>query len=137
MPEELNDEQLENLLYPPNPGSRGAIMPPDWSYIHRELRRKGMTLMLLWQEYKADHPEDGYQYSHFCEKYKRFAKGVDVSMHQMHSAGERAYVDWSGDGITITDPVTDKERQAEVFVGVLGASDYIYAEAARSQGCPP
>ncbi|HPV04892.1 MAG TPA: IS21 family transposase [Myxococcota bacterium] len=132
--EDIDDEQLETLLYPANPCGRGKIVPPDWSYIHRELRRKHMTLMLLWQEYKVAHPEDGYQYSHFCEKYQRFAKKADVSMRQVHVAGEKAFVDWSGDGITITDPVTGKERRAGVFVGVLGASDYTYVEAASSEG---
>jgi len=91
--EDIDDEQLETLLYPANPCGRGKIVPPDWSYIHRELRRKHVTLMLLWQEYKADHPEDGYQYSHFCESYKRFTKYLDVSMRQVHLAGEKAFVD--------------------------------------------
>jgi len=93
LPDGLDDGQLEARLYPPDPSARGALVTPDWSYIHRELRRKHVTLMLLWQEYKADHPEDGYQYSHFCESYKRFTKYLDVSMRQVHLAGEKAFVD--------------------------------------------
>jgi len=134
LPEGLDDGQLEARLYPPDPCPRRALVPPDWSYIHRELRRKHMTLMILWQEYKSNHPEDGYQYSHFCELYREFCARQDVSMRQIHLAGEKAFVDWSGDGLTITDPETGQESQVELFVGVLGASNYIYAEAAATQG---
>jgi len=134
LPDGLDDGELEGRLYPPDPCARGALVTPDWSYIHRELRRKHMTLMLLWQEYKADHPENGYQYSRFCDLYQEFCGRLDVSMRQVHLAGEKAFVDWSGDGITITDPVTGKESRAELFVGVLGASNYTYAEAAATQG---
>ena len=134
LPAGLDDGQLEARLYPADPSARGALVTPDWSYIHRELRRKHMTLMLLWQEYKADHPENGYQYSRFCDLYQEFCGRLDVSMRQVHLAGEKAFVDWSGDGITITDPVTGKESRAELFVGVLGASNYTYAEVTTTQG---
>lgn len=132
----LDDAMLEARLYPPPAPSQDGRCVPDWSYVHRELRRKGVTLMLLWQEYKEAHPDDGYQYSQFCELYQRFEKKVDVVMRQVHRAGEKAFVDWSGDGIPITDPATGEPWMAQLFVGVLGASNYTYAEAAPSQELP-
>ena len=87
--EDIDDEQLETLLYPSNPSGRGKIIPPDWSYIHRELRRKHMTLMLLWQEYKVAHPEDGYQYSHFCEKYQREVSALCEESGRIDAPGAR------------------------------------------------
>lgn len=133
LPPELDEAALEARLYPPDPPGPGVLVPPDWSYVHRELRRKGVTLMLLWQEYKAAHPEDGYQYSRFCDLYQDFEKKVDVVMRQVHRAGEKAFVDWSGDGPVITDPTTGEERRAELFLAVLGASNYTYAEVMPSQ----
>ena len=79
------------------------------------------------------HPDNGFQYSRFCERYQEFAKKLDVVMRQVHLAGEKTFVDWSGDGLTITDPETGEERQADLFVAVLGASNYTYAEVAESQ----
>jgi len=129
----LSDAKLEILLYPAPAPSQDGRRVPDWSYVHKELRRKGVTLMLLWEEYKGAYPDDGYQYSQYCELYQRFANKVDVVMRQVHRAGEKAFVDWSGDGITITDPANGEEWMADVFVGVLGASNYTYAEATPSQ----
>jgi transposase len=129
----LDDAALEARLYPREPPRPDGVPVPDWAYVHRELRRKGVTLMLLWQEYKEAHPNDGYQYSWYCERYQAFAKKLDVVMRQVHRAGEKAFVDWSGDGITITDPATGEERQAQLFVAVLGASNYTYAELAPTQ----
>jgi transposase len=129
----LDDMALEARLYPSLAPEPGGLTRPDLAYIHRELRRKGVTLMLLWQEYKLAHRDDGYGYSRFCGLYEDFAKKLDVVMRQVHRAGEKVFVDWSGDGITITDPQTGEERKAELFVAVLGASNYTYAEAAPSQ----
>ena len=101
--------------------------------MHLELRRKHVTLMLLWEEYRERHP-DGYGYTQFCEHYRRFAKRVDVAMRFSHKAGERMFVDFAGSTI----PLYDEARrhvvaQAEVFVSALGASSLIYAEATKSQ----
>jgi transposase len=131
--EGLDDAALEALLYPPPRPSRQARVEPDWGAIHRELRRKGVTLELLWQEYKAVHGEDGYQYSQFCEHYRRYRSQLDVVMRQQHPAGEKMFVDFSGDGIPIVDPVTGEVSKAELFVAVLGASNYTYAQVMRSQ----
>jgi transposase len=133
LPEDLDDGRLEALLYPPPAPSQEPRAVPDWSEVHKELRRKGVTLQLLWQEYKEAHPEDGYQYSQFCERYRRFNEQVDVVLRQPYRAGEKGLVDFSGDGIPIVDPRTGEVTQAELFIGVLGASNFTYAEAFESQ----
>lgn len=92
------------------------------SVLPEELRRKGVTLQLLWQEYKETHPDDGYQYSRFCELYKRFKGQLDVVLRQPYRAGEKGLVDFSGDGIPIVCPQTGEVTQAELFIAVLGAS---------------
>jgi transposase len=84
-----------------------------------------VTLDLLWQEYREAHPE-GYQYSAFCERYRAFAQALPVTLRQSHVPGERLFVDYSGQTVTVIDPTTGEERQAQVFVGVLGASSYTY-----------
>jgi transposase len=93
-----------------------------------------VTLQLLWQEYKQAHPDDGYQYTQFCEYYRRFRRQLDVVLRQDHRAGEKMFVDFSGDGIPITDPETGEVREAPLFVAVLGASSYTFAEALSSEG---
>jgi transposase len=133
LPEALDDVRLEALLYPPPAPSVQPRAVPDWDQIHRELRRKGVTLQLLWQEYKEAHPDDGYQYSQFCELYKRFKGQLDVVLRQPYRAGEKGLVDFSGDGIPIVDPRTGEVTQAELFIAVLGASNLTYAEAFESQ----
>ena len=133
LPDDLDDGALEALLYPPTPNSSRARFEPDWAAVHREMRRKHVTLMLLWQEYKRDHPEDGYQYSRFCDRYKRFRRKLDVVMRQDHRAGEKLFVDFSGDGIDIVDGHTGEVSEAPLFVAVLGASGYTFAVAVRSQ----
>ena len=137
LPEELTDENLEARLFATAPGRRGERHPlPDWTALHRELRRKGVTLFLLWQEYKAAHPDDGYQYSQFCQRYRQWAGTLDVCMRQEHKAGERLFVDWAGQTVAVTDPTTGAVRQAQIFVAALGASNYTYAEATWTQSLP-
>ena len=131
---EMDEVELEAKLYPGSPSSQGQQKaPPDFAYIHKERRRKGVTLQLLWQEYKQEHVEDGYQYSRFCEHYQRWRKKLDVVMRQTHRAGEKMFTDFSGDGIDIIDPKTGEVSQGELFLAVLGASGYTYAEAFESQ----
>ena len=96
------------------------------------MRHKGVTLSLLWQEYKATHPE-GLQYSRFCEQYWAWAAKLDVVMHQEHRVGERMLVDYAGQTVPVIDPETGELRQAQVFVAVLGASSYTFAEATWTQ----
>jgi len=136
LPEALDDAQLEELLFPAMPVTPGAERPvPDWLYIHTELRRKGVTLTLLWQEYKAQHPA-GYQYSQFCDRYRQWAKIIDPVMRQEHRAGEKLFVDYAGMTVPVYDRESSKTREAQVFVAVLGASSYAYAEATWTQSLP-
>jgi len=107
---------------------------PDWSVIHQELRPKTMTLQLLWEEYKERHPEGFYSYNHFCRQYKTWLKCQKPSMRQNHKAGEKLFVDYCGPTMNIVDPTTGECRPAQVFVAVMGASSYTYAEATYSQG---
>jgi transposase len=100
--------------------------------IHRELKKKGVTLQLLWLEYKERHP-DGYQYTRFWELYHQWAKHLEVSLRQEHRAGEKMFIDFAGTGIPVTDPSTGEITEAQIFVAVLGASNYTYAEALPSQ----
>ena len=133
---ELDDAALERKLYPPVatlPLLDGTI--PDWSEVHRELRRKGVTLALLWHEYKAAHPE-GFQYSWFCKQYRAWAGKLDVVMRQEHRAGEKLFVDYAGQTVEVVDRRTGEVRQAQIFVAVLGASNYTYAEATWTQQLP-
>jgi len=129
----LDDVALEALLYPPTPHSSEARFIPDWAVVHQEMRRKHVTLQLLWEEYKRDHPEEGYEYSQFCHLYREFRGKLDVVMRQQHVAGEKVFVDYSGDGIDIVDRGTGEIWEAQLFVAVLGASSYTYAVATESQ----
>ena len=107
-------------------------MVPDWSQLHQELKQPGVTLSLLWLEYRARHP-DGYGYSQFCERYRRWARALKPSMRQVHRAGEKLFVDFSGKRPSLVDATTGAVVVVELFVGVLGASGLIYAEATRRQ----
>lgn len=136
LPEGLDDTELERRLFRlPLVETTGRRAQPDWPRVHAELRRPGVTLFLLWQEYRADH-SDGYQYSQFCNRYRHFAGGVHPTMRQVHRAGEKAFVDFSGKRPEIVDPKTGEVRPVELFVGVLGASSRIYAEATWDQSLP-
>jgi len=133
---ELDDAALERLRFPPSPPilAKERVLPP-LEQIHRELSRKGVTLRLLWLEYKAIHPE-GYQYSQFCLLYHQWAQCLDVCLRQSYRAGEKLLVDYSGLTMTIIDPETGQESPAELFVAVLGASNYTFCRASMSQSLP-
>jgi transposase len=136
LPVDLDDDQLEQLLFPPTPSVSTRQIPcPDWSRVHTELRRKGVTLRLLWLEYREDYPQ-GYGYSQFCELYRGWAKRLKTTMRQVHKAGEKVFVDYAGQTVPLTDPDTGEVRSAQIFVAVQGASSYTYAEAQESQELP-
>lgn len=135
LPEDLDDVTLEARLYPGNPHGRPRRPEPDWAWVHTELRRKGVTLQLLWVEYKQAHP-DGYQYSRFCELYRKWRQKLDVVMRQDHRAGEKMFVDFAGPTVPYVEPATGDVRQAHVFVAVLGASSYTFARAYEAQDLP-
>ena len=133
LPEGMTEVALEAALFPPLPASKVRRPEPIWAAVHREVGRVGVTLDLLWQEYRECHP-DGYQYSGFCEHYRAFARALPVTLRQSHAPGERLFVDYSGQTVTIIDVDTGEERQAQIFVAVLGASSYTYVEATWTQG---
>jgi transposase len=136
LPENLTDADLERLLFAPLVSASHEARPlPDWKAIHEELRRKGVTLFLLWEEYKASYP-DGYEYSRFCELYRQWAGKLPVWMRQDHKAGEKLFVDYAGMTMPVTHPKTGEIRQAQVFVATMGASNYTYAEATWTQTLP-
>jgi len=129
LPEELTDLCLERQLFPPKPRIGEPPRPlPDWSSVQRRLGRKGMTLLLLWQEYRSSHP-DGYGYSRFAGLYRQWLGRTDVRMLQHHKAGEKLFVDWSGLKLGITDAKTGELKAHAVFVSALGLSQYIFAQA--------
>jgi transposase len=134
---ELSDEELEARVF----GEGRRAMPrvqlwaPDWAEVHREMRRPGVTLQLLWSEYRERNAE-GYRYSRFCELYGRYVKTLTPTMRQVHRAGEKVFVDFSGKKPSIVDRETGEMREVELFVGTLGASGYAYAEAVLSQDLP-
>ena len=135
VPESVDDAGLERRLFPAPPPSRAERPLPDWSEVHRELRRKSVTLALLWQEYKESHPE-GLQYSWFCDQYRAWAGKLDLVMRQDHRAGEKLFVDYAGQTVPVVDRENGEERQAQIFVAVLGASSYTFAEATWTQTLP-
>ncbi len=107
----------------------GATSPGDCAAIHRDLKsRKNLTLQLLWEEYKQANPL-GYAYNWYCVLYRAWQHRLDVVMRQEHRAGEKTFVDHAGQTVPVTDPKTGRVRQAAVFVALLGASSYTYAEA--------
>jgi len=136
LPDDLDDTALEGRLFV-QPASASATdrVVPDWNHLHQELKRAGVTLALLWHEYRAVHPH-GYGYSQFCERYRQWLRKLKPSMRQVHRAGEKAFVDFSGARPHLVDPTTGEDLVVELFVGVLGASGLIYAEATRSQDLP-
>jgi len=135
LPRGLDEAAVERLLFPPAPVSGSKRPLPDWGEIHTELRRKGVTLELLWEEYKSVYPE-GYQYSRFCELYRGWRGFLQLWMRQDHKAGEKLFVDYAGQTVDVVNPKTGEVSDAQVFVAVLGASSYTFAEASWSQGLP-
>ncbi|MCL4469340.1 MAG: IS21 family transposase [Deltaproteobacteria bacterium] len=132
--EGMGEAELEKLLFPLQPSicTQPGILP-DWSDVYEELKNKNVTKALLWEEYKERTPQ-GYQYSQFCELYREWLGKLSIVMRQDHKAGEKLFVDYCGATIPVTDPNTGEVKEAQIFVAVLGASNYTYTEAAYSQG---
>lgn len=136
LPKEMNDSTLEALLFTRPVVATSKERPePDWQQVHRELKRKGVTLQLIWQEYMASHV-NAYSYSRFCERFGLYVKRLEPSMRQRHHAGEKCFVDYAGMTLAINDRLTGEVWQAQIFVAVLGASNYTYIEASKSQQLP-
>ncbi len=135
LPTELDEAGLEALMYrKPVPPDRYA--KPDYALIHQELKRKGVTLQLLWEEYEKAHGQSAYRYSQFCLHYHEYRGRLARSMRQVHRAGEKVFIDYSGDTVAVIDPKSGEILTAEIFVATLGASKYAYAEATWTQGLP-
>jgi len=132
LPDDLDDAALDARLFDSASGPPSPRAPLDCAWLHRELRRKHVTLQLLHLEYLESNP-GGYRYSQFCEHYRRFRQKLHPTMRQVHLAGEKVFVDFSGDGPEVVDRTTGEVRKVELFVGTLGASSYTYAEAVESQ----
>jgi len=132
LPEGITDAELEARLY----RARGAAVAdprePDWASVQKKLSEKHVTLRLAWQEYLDVHA-GGYGYSWFCERYRAWQERIDVVMRQEHKAGEKLFVDWAGDKLPYIDAESGKERQACLFLAVLGASSYTYAEVFENE----
>jgi len=136
LPDTLTDAQLEPLLFPaPRKPADTKRARPDWSQVHTQLARKGVTLQLLWEEYRRVHP-GGYGYSHFCQLYAAWKKQAKPVMLQPHTAGDKLFVDYAGLTLALTDPKTGEVTQAQIFVAALGASNYTFAEATLTQSLP-
>ena len=133
LPEGMSETELQNRLYPTTPVPPSKERPqPDWEYVHREMTRKHVTLELLWQEFKAQNPR-GFQYSAFCDAYRKWVGKLSVSMRQTHTPGEKTFVDYAGTTIGVINPETGEMRKAQIFIAVLGASNFTYCEATWSQ----
>jgi len=136
LPEELDDDRLYELLFPRAEKTENQTIPqPDWNEVHAELSKKGVTLKLLWMEYLDANPS-GYGYSQFCDLYRKWSKKLNPTMRLNHKAGEKLFVDYAGQTMPVVDPETGEIREAEIFVAVLGASSYTYAEAQWNQDLP-
>jgi transposase len=133
--EKLDDASLEERLYGRGAAPGDDRPRPDPVYIHGELRRTGVTLELLHLEYLEQHPT-GFRYTAFCDTYRRWLPKAGVVMRQVHKAGEKCFVDYSGKRPSYFDPETGEQVEVELFVAVLGASNYTYAEATATQQVP-
>ena len=137
LPDDLNDVQLARLFYPDaDTRTSSRFQIPDWSANHQELKHKGMTQQLLWEEYTRKYPNRCLSYSQFCDRYRHWCGRQKRSMRQTHKAGEKCFVDYCGQTVAIINADTGEICKAEIFVAVLGASNKTYAEATWSQQLP-
>ena len=136
LPDDLTDQSLQRMLQPDKstPAPKG-VTEPDFAQVHQELKRKGMTLQLLWEEYAQAHPQH-YSYSRFTVRYRQWRGAQQLSMRQVHLAGDKLFIDYCGPTLEVVNPNTGELRSAQVFVAVLGASAYTYAEATWTQSLP-
>jgi transposase len=132
LPDDLSDAEIERRLFPPTRPPSTSRAVPDWTYVARELSRKGVTLLLLWEEYRAQHP-DGYGYARFCGLYHEHSITANPVMHLEHKAGEKLFVDYAGQVVPIVDRHTGQVHDAQIFVATIGASSYTFAEPTLTQ----
>jgi len=135
LPQGMSEAQLEAKIFrtqdrPPR------LAEPDYAHIHHELKRKGVTLQLLWAEYVERHGDNALRYTQYCHRYRQWRQAQKRSMRQLHRAGEKLFIDYCGPTVAVVDRSSGEIRQAQVFVAVLGASNYTFAEATWSQELP-
>lgn len=135
LPTLVDESRLESLLYA-QAAPREHYAQADYAAIHQELKRKGVTLQLLWEEYRAANGEHAYRYSQFCVHYHEYRGTLARSMRQVHRAGEKVFLDYSGDTIAVIDAKSGEILTAQIFVATMGASKYTYAEATWTQSLP-
>ena len=136
LPPECEEEQLEAMLFSFSDGQQQGNAPePVWSAIPSEYKKKGVTLALLWQEYKTENPP-GWQYSFFCEQFRCWLQTVDPVLRHQHKAGEKMFVDYCGQTLPVIDRKTGELREVQIFTAVLGSSNYTYSEATWTQSLP-
>ena len=133
--ETINDSELDARLFPKPKDAGCNRSMPSMKYLHGELKKKGVTLQLLWYEYKQQHP-DGYQYSYFCDLYQKWSGKLDVSLRQHHKAGEKLFVDYAGQTVPVKNAETGEIIKAQIFIATLGSSNYTFAEATATQSLP-
>src|SRR6266568_2914433 len=133
VPAELDDAELERRLFTPAAlDGHAERAQPDWNQVHKELKRRGVTLVLLWEEYRAEHG-DGYGYSRFCDLYRGWRRTISPTMRQTHGPAEKLFVDFAGDTVAVFGAATGAPRRVQIFVAVLGASNYTFAQARWTQ----
>ena len=135
LPDGMDDSTLINRLSPDMPSRKHqGFIEPDWSELHSSLKQKGMTKQLLWEEYCEVYPHNAYSHSQFCHRYNEWCKKQKRSMRQQHKGGEKLFVDYAGLTVPIVSKETGATAPAQIFVAVLGASNYTYADASWTQG---
>lgn len=133
LPSDLDESRLQALLFPSlEDSTKSSTLVPDWNAVHKELQKKHVTKFLLWEEYKQSNP-DGFEYSWFCREYNTWRGKLDLVMRHTHRAGEKLFIDYAGHTMPITHPGTGEIKEAQIFIAVLGASNYTYAEATWTQ----
>ena len=136
LPVEANEATLRGILKPHQKMLAHSRHEPDYPSIHQELKSKGITLLLLWQEYENTHGKKAYRYAQFCAKYREWTLSQKPSMRQIHRAGEKLFIDYCGPTLDVIDSETGELRKAAIFVAILGASNYTYVEATWDQKLP-
>jgi transposase len=136
IPPEIGEAELERRLFTPPGFQESPTRPvPDWAKVHEELKRRGVTLMMLWEEYRVEVP-NGHGYARYCQLYGEWRKRLTPTMRQTHVAGEKLFVDWAGDTVPIFDLTTGEVQAAHLFVAALGASSYVYSEGRWTETLP-
>lgn len=130
---EIDEETLEKNIFGPQKQRIARLVAPDWFFIHKELQKKGVTKQLLWEEYSAQHGNNFYRYSQFCLNYRKWQLTQKLSMRQEHKAGEKLFVDYAGKTVPIFSSDSLEIHNAQIFIGVLPVSNYVFAEATYSQ----